>query len=175
MGEGTLLEIALRPHAPMPYVQAAAPLAALALCEALGGGAQVLWPSTVLLDGAEYARVTAAAGYDEGIFVRLRIAFAQPCNSLDMLEQAVLSRADAWEQAVCAGGSAAGPIAAFAGEYFDRLAGMGGTVELLFPNGRVFCRAELRGIDMWGRISVQAEDGRSMDLSPEQVSLRLVP
>lgn len=173
MGE-QLLEIELRPQVPMPFVQAAAPLAALAICEQLGSDAQVLWPQTVLLDGDEAAWVSAKAGYDEGIFVQLRIAFDEPRDDLGQIEAAILARAAAWEQAIGAGRSAAGPLAQFASDYFDRMAGLGGTVELLFPNGNLYCRALLEGIDVWGRICVETDDGRDVEYSPAQVSMRLI-
>jgi len=167
-------ELTLHPQVPMPYVQALAPLAALTLCEQLGSGAAVLWPSTVLIDDAEAAQVTAHAGYDEGIVVRLLITLAAPAQDADRtrLEQALRARADAWEQDVRAGRALAGPFAPFASAYFDRLAYVGETIDVLFPNGRVQGTATLKGIDMWGRVCVEYADGHAADYVPEQVSVR---
>ena len=67
------------------------------------------------------------------------------------------------------------PFAPFAGEYFDRMAGLGGTVDLLFPNGNLYCKATLEGIDVWGRICVETDDGRDVEYSPEQVSCLALP
>ena len=53
------------------------------------------------------------------------------------------------------------------------MAGLGGTVDLLFPNGNLYCKATLEGIDVWGRICVETDDGRDVEYSPEQVSMRL--
>ena len=167
------LEITLRPRVPMPYVQAAAPLAALAIAEQVGPDAQVLWPCAVVADGCEIARVSAKAGYDEGMFVRLCVAFATPRDDLAQMEASIASRADAWERSVGEGRAAAGPFSPFASDYFDRMAGMGTAVDLLFPNCNLFSEAVLKGLDMWGRISVELADGRQMDCPPEQVSLRL--
>ena len=54
------------------------------------------------------------------------------------------------------------------------MAGMGEQVELLFPNGNVYCTATLEGIDVWGRICVETADGRDTEYAPEQVALRLL-
>ena len=173
MSTSDAFEIVLRPRVPMPYATAVAPLAALAVCEQLGDGAQILWPSSVMLDGAVVARIAAKAGYDEGIFVRLSIALTDSQADRTAIADAIQARFDAWEQAVCAGRAAAGPFGPFAGEYFDRMAGLGGTVDLLFPNGNLYCKATLEGIDVWGRICVETDDGRDVEYSPEQVSMRL--
>ena len=166
-------EIAVRPRVPMPYVQALAGLAALAVCEQLGDDAQILWPSTVLLDGSEVAHAEVKAGYEDGIVARVTLGFAEHRDDRALLEQAILARIDAWELAVAQGRSAAGPYAQFAGDYFDCMAGMGQQVDLLFPNGSLYCVADLEGIDVWGRICVETADGRDTSYAPEQVSMRL--
>ncbi|RVU97142.1 hypothetical protein EII22_08040 [Coriobacteriales bacterium OH1046] len=173
MADDTAIELALRPRVPMPYVQALGGLAALAVCECVDG-AQILWPATVLLDGAVLARVSLEAGYDGSMFAQVGVVFSDARDDLSAIGDAILARADAWEQAVAAGRSAAGPFASFAGDYFDRMAGLDEQVELLFPNGRVYCTAELEGIDVWGRICVETADGRDTEYAPEQVALRLL-
>ena len=104
----------------------------------------------------------------------LTVYFADQRADADTIESAIRARAEAWEQAIGAGRSAAGPFAQFAGDYFDRMAGMGEQVELLFPNGNVYCTAQLEGIDVWGRICVETADGRDTEYAPEQVTLRLL-
>lgn len=174
MADDTAIELTLRPRVPMPYVQALGSLAALAVCECVDG-TRILWPATVLLDGAALARVSLRAGYDDSIFARVKVVFSDARADLAAIEGAILARVDAWEQAVASGRSAAGPFASFASDYFDRMAGLSETVELLFPNGRVYCTAELEGIDVWGRICVETADGRDTEYAPEQVTLRLLP
>lgn len=177
MSDGSSLELMLHPRVPMPYVQSIGPLAALAICEQAGDDAQILWPKSVLLGGKPYARVYVDAGYEEGIYARVSVAFDDVCaeEDADAVAEAIRERFDAWEDAVRAGRAAAGPIAPFASDYFDRMAGLDTTVELLFPNGNVYCTAQLEGIDVWCRICVELDDGRDAEYSPEQVSLRLLP
>ena len=174
MAERDTIEIELRPRVPMPYVQALGGLAALAACEAMGEEARILWPASVIVDGAVAARARLHAGYDRGVIVQLNVSFAEPRADADEIESAIRARADAWEQVIGAGRSSAGPFAQFAGDYFDRMAGMGEQVELLFPNGNVYCTAQLEGIDVWGRICVETADGRDTEYAPEQVTLRLL-
>ena len=174
MAERDTIEIELRPRVPMPYVQALGGLAALAVCETIGEDARILWPASVIVDGAVAARARLRAGYDGGVVAQLTVSFAEQRADADTIESAIRARAEAWEQAIGAGRSSAGPFAQFAGDYFDRMAGMGEQVELLFPNGNVYCTAMLEGIDVWGRICVETADGRDTEYAPEQVALRLL-
>ena len=49
---------------------------------------------------------------------------------------------------------------------------MDADVEVVYPNGRVFCRGRLVGVDVWGRATVRNALGGEVEVSPEQASIR---
>ena len=85
---------------------------------------------------------------------------------------AVALRVDAWAADVSAGRGAAGPVAPVLSDYFDALALMGRSCEVVYPNGRVATAGTLTAVDVWGRATVRLADGRELVVSPEQASLR---
>lgn len=70
------------------------------------------------------------------------------------------------------GRGAAGPVAPVLSNYFDALALMGRSCEVVYPNGRVAAAGTLTAVDVWGRATVRLADGRELVVSPEQASLR---
>lgn len=84
----------------------------------------------------------------------------------------IVSRVDAWAADVSVGRGAAGPVAPVLSDYFDALALMGRSCEVVYPNGRVAAAGTLTAVDVWGRATVRLADGRELVVSPEQASLR---
>lgn len=172
MGVGTSLT--LRPGVPMGFVTGVPYVCALAVARELG--ARVAWPhSVVSAEGEPLVHVDARAGYDdEGVFVRCDLTWeAEKGLDGEALERAAAQGASAWEQAYAAGRGVAGPLAAVLGDYFDVLLGMGEGVEAL-RGDRVVARGTLAGVDVWGRATLRLEDGRELELAPEQARLRTV-
>lgn len=171
MGVASVL---LRPAVPMGYVTGVPYVCALAVARELGG--RVSWPHDVVAeDGSPLANVRARAGYDEdGLFVGCELA---PTGERDLdvaaLEAAVRAGVGDWEVAVAAGRAAAGPLAPVLGDYFDALLGMGESIEVVRA-GRVLGRGRLAGVDVWGRATVRLDDGRELEVAPEQAELRAV-
>lgn len=168
-GEKGVVSVTLRPKVPMGHVVGTPFVVALGAAEALG--ARVAWPHGVAsADGAPLLEVRTRAGYDDdGLFVACDLAGE---GASPQLADAVCARVDAWASDVAAGRAAAGPLAPVLSDYFDACALMGAPVEVLYPNGRVAARGTLAGVDVWGRATVRLEDGRELELAPEQASLR---
>lgn len=171
MGVASVL---LRPAVPMGYVTGVPYVCALAVARELGG--RVSWPHDVVAeDGSPLASVRARAGYDEdGLFVSCELA---PTGKRDLdvsaLEAAVRAGVGDWEAAVAAGRAAAGPLAPVLSDYFDLLDEMGSEVEVA-RGGRAVGRGTLAGVDVWGRATVRLDDGRELEIAPEQAELRAV-
>lgn len=168
--------VTLRPAVPMSYVTGVPYVCALAVAGELGG--RVAWPYDVVAgDGAPLANVRARAGYDEdGLFVTCEVVpEGEGEGSFDEgpVEAAVRAGVDAWAAAVAAGHGAAGPLAPALGDYFDLLDGMGSEVEVT-RGGRAVGRGTLAGVDVWGRATVKLEDGRELEIAPEQAGIRRV-
>ena len=169
MGVASLV---LRPAVPMSYVTGVPYVCALAVAGELG--ARVAWPHDVVAsDGSALASVRARAGYDEdGLFATCEVVSAGEIGlDVTAIEAAVRTGVEAWEAAVSSGRGAAGPLAPVLGDYFDVLDGMGSEVEVL-RGGRVAGRGTLAGIDVWGKATVRLEDGRELEIAPEQASIR---
>lgn len=84
----------------------------------------------------------------------------------------VVAACDAWVAAVRAGRAQAGPLAPVLDEYFDACAMLGHQVAALAPDGRELVRGSFSAVDVWGRATVHAADGRDVELTSEQASLR---
>lgn len=173
--------LVVRPRIPMALLVGVPWCAAMGVVDVLraAGAADVgiAWPYDVVVGDAPACALSARGGYDdEGMFVCLALvvagdAWADPtmCAQVD---EAIVARLDAWEQRVAAQGPQAGPLAAFLSEYFDLVSLMGRPVEAVYPNGRVFDRGSLVGIDVWGRATIRRSDGSELELAPEQARLR---
>ena len=85
---------------------------------------------------------------------------------------AVVSRVRAWEDGIAAGQGTAGPLGPVLSEWFDEMPLMGREVRVLLPDGRVAAEGMLAGIDGWGRVTVRTDDGRELEFSSEQGSVR---
>ena len=90
----------------------------------------------------------------------------------ERLRAAVVAACDEWEGQVRAGRAKAGPLAPFLPEYFDCCAMLGRRVVALTPAGEEVVRGAFCAVDVWGRATVHADDGRDLEFSAEQVSLR---
>ena len=164
--------LTLRPGVPMGHVTGVPYVVALAAARELGG--RVSWPHGVAAaDGEPLACVSARAGYDdEGVFVRCDLSWdAEKDLDAAVLERVAREGMDAWVADVAAGRAAAGPLAPVLGDYFDVLRGRGEEVEVV-RGGRVMARGTLAGVDVWGRATVRLDDGRELDVTPEQAELR---
>lgn len=172
----------VRPQIPMALLVGVPWCAAMGVVDALRatGVADVgiAWPYDVVVGGMPAFSLATRGGYDdEGVFVRLALVAAGDAPQasptvLAQVDQAIVARLDAWEQDVATHGPQAGPLAAFLSEYFDLVSLMGCPVEAVYPNGRVFDRGSLVGIDVWGRATIRRSDGSELELAPEQARLR---
>jgi BirA family biotin operon repressor/biotin-[acetyl-CoA-carboxylase] ligase len=172
------MELTLRPQVPMYCLQGVGFVCALGAASALPD-ARVAWPQTVVVGksadaGADlrFSLRTSGGFDDEGVFVRVS-ADGLP---EDAAEEAAAGMRDAlarWEQAIAErSGAVAGPLAPLLDAYVAALAGFGERVEVVFPNGSVAARGSFVGVDVWGRATVRTEADNTLDLSPEQASLR---
>ncbi len=157
----------LRPKVPMGFIDGTPFVAALGVAEALG--AHVAWPHAVVDgEGAELARVSTRAGYDdEGIYVTLEL---EGDAATDAAADAAAARVDAWSESVAAG-SKAGPLAAVLEDYFDACLLMGKPVAVVRRDGTVACKGTLAGMDIWGRVTVKLLDGREVEVAPGQAAV----
>lgn len=96
--------------------------------------------------------------------------FAQLASAL---RASVVEACDDWTAQVKAGRALAGPLAPILSEYFDMCSMLGHQVVALAPEGTEVCRGSFSAVDVWGRATVHTSDGRDVELSPEQASLRL--
>ena len=88
------------------------------------------------------------------------------------VRDALRYRVAAWSLEVEAGHAQAGPLAPILSEYFDRVPMLGRPVQALLPDGQPFMTGTFAGVDVWGRATVVTDDGRELELSAEQASLR---
>lgn len=180
-GPETLFSEVMRPKVPMGLYVGAPYAAALGICEALDGGssrARIAWPHDVAAaseGGSCLVRVSGHGGYDDdGLFCRIDAAAdGGMAPDAGLALDGARRRMASWEAAIAQGQGMAGPLAAFLPDYFDHVGLMDHDVEIRFPNGRLMGRGRLCGVDIWGRASVRAADGREIVISPEQA--RIVP
>lgn len=176
--------LVVRPQIPMALLVGVPWCAALGVVDALRAtGATdvgIAWPHDVVVGGAPALSLAARGGYDDrGMFVRLALAAAGDVSRLSRsllgrVDRAIAARLGVWERGVAAHGPQAGPLAPFLSEYFDLVHLMGRPVEVVHPNGRIFDRGTLAGIDAWGRAAIRRPDGSELEVAPEQARLRAV-
>lgn len=176
--------LVVRPRIPMAALVGVPWCAALGVVDALRTAgvtdAGIAWPYDVVVGDAPAFSLAAQGGYDdEGMFVRLTLVAADGVPQVSsavhaQVDQAIVARLAAWEQDMATQGLQAGPLASFLPEYFDLVSLMGRPVEVVYPNGRVFDRGRLAGIDVWGRATIRRLDGSELEVAPEQARLRAV-
>lgn len=169
--------LTLHPKLPLHYVHGVPWCVALGVVDCLRDAglerAGVFWPHDIDRGDGELLTMTVSGGADEeGMYVTLRVQGEASGMDVGALDAAVRRRVDAWERAVSEGRCAAGPLASFLSELFDRMTLMGEDVDVLYPNGRPFDRGSLAGLDVWGRATVRRADGSELQIAPEQARLR---
>ncbi len=172
------VSLTLRPAVPMGYFGGVPFVCALAVCETLRekGIAEVgiAWPYDVVAPEGLLAEVRVHAGYDdEGMFAACDVMMNDAADFAPAVEKAVRARVDAWAASVCSSCAAAGPLASVLSDLFDAMPLMGASVEVVRA-GRSLGHGLLGGMDVWGRVTVHLDDGRTVELSPEQGRLRPV-
>lgn len=172
------VSVTLRPPVPMGYFGGVPFVCALAVCEALREAgiteAGVAWPYDVVTPQGPLAEVRVRAGYDEeGMFAVCNVLMNDAAGFASAVEKAVRARVDAWAASVCASCAAAGPLASVLSDLFDAMPLMGAPVEVV-RSDRSLGRGLLGGMDVWGRVTVRLDDGRTLELAPEQGGLRPV-
>ncbi len=145
--------------------------------------AAVGWPHEVV-DGRTYrplATLSMHAGYNKGMYASCTVVASQQIGLLRGLSDAELAaalsrgieaRVASWEQQIVAGAGTAGPLAPILGEYFDLVALMGQPAMAVYPNGNEMAGGTFAGVDVWGRATLMTDDGRELEFSPEQASIR---
>jgi len=152
----------------------------LGVADALGEaglGAGIGWPWHVVADDGEalLAEVGMHAGNRDGqvsMSCEVTLLGAAAGVAGEQVRRAVLSRVQSWETAVEGGYAITGPVAPVMEEYFDRTPLMGKPVEALIAGGAIGIDGVLCGIDTWGRATIRLEDGREIDLAPEQGTIQ---
>ena len=121
------------------------------------------------------------AGYKGGMFATCTVTGARQVGLLrgltdddlrTVLEAGVQARVASWEQAIVGGAGKAGPLAPVLSEYFDLVALLGRPAKAVYPNGNVMAQGRFAGVDIWGRATLVANDGRELEFSPEQAGVR---
>lgn len=188
VADGALVvQVVLVPGVPMPYLSGVPYVVTLSACEALrelgAQGVGIGWPFEVVGKGGRVAGVATTAGYGEGgMFVVATVSLdLSPVEGVELPEAVAVAeclarhaaeRVGAWAQVVNAGGAKAGPVSPVASDYYDAVPLMGREVEVVYPNGRVFARGTLVGLDMWGRVTVRNALGGELEFSHEQAGVR---
>lgn len=153
----------------MQHVVALPLVCSLGAAKALG--ARVMWPSGVVDEaGEKLCQMLVSVRYEDGLLVEVSARCDE--DAAAAVEAGIIEALDAWEAAVAAGRAQAGPLAPVLGELFDFLWRMGEQVSCTYPNGRVFAKGRLAGIDVWGRLTVVTDDGRELEFSPEQAGIK---
>ncbi|MBP3883890.1 MAG: hypothetical protein J6D54_02980 [Olsenella sp.] len=194
-GEGRSVTVRLRPDVPMQMFTCIPAVSAIGACRSLRDagvdGASIAWPANISLDGESLVRISAHAGYEEGMFADVELTWlpeegeillnrAQDVSvaSLDWeglapaLSDAVRRACDEWASGLRRARVVAGPLAPLLDDYFGLLEIANQPVEVVYPNGRLAARGVLCGMDVWGRASVRTASGKVLDISPEQASIR---
>lgn len=182
-----LAEVTVRPQVPMGAFHALGYVCAMGAVEGLREAgvsyAGIGWPQDVV-DTRTFRPLCTLrmhAGYDKGMFATCTIKAAGQVGLLrslddnllhDALETGVARRVGLWEEQVNAGAGKAGPLAPVLSEYFDLVPLLGQPVVATYPNGNEMARGRFAGMDIWGRATVVTEDGRELEFSPEQASIR---
>ncbi|KUH57797.1 hypothetical protein AUL39_08870 [Tractidigestivibacter scatoligenes] len=85
---------------------------------------------------------------------------------------AVISRVDAWAQALAAQSQAEGPLAPLLEDYQVSLALLGHAVQVVSPSGELLGEGTFAAVDALGRAFVLQANGHELRFSSEQASLR---
>lgn len=182
-----LAETTLRPQVPMGAFHALGYVCAMGAAEGLQEAglsfAGVGWPQDVV--DARTLRTLATlqmhAGYRAGMFATCTVVAGPQIGLLrdwtdeelaSALEAGIAARVASWEQQIVAGAGKAGPLAPVLSEYFDLVPLLGRPAMAVYPNGNEMARGTFAGVDIWGRATLTCEDGRELELSPEQASIR---
>lgn len=180
-----VVAVRLRPDVPMQMFTCISAVCAIGACRSLreagADGAAIAWPANISLHGEPLVRISAHAGYEEGLFADVELAWLpdEPVASLDwekiapLLPDAVRLACDEWEARLRRAHVVAGPLAPLLDDYFVLLEAANRPVEVVYPNGRLAARGVLCGMDVWGRASVRTASGRVLDISPEQARIRV--
>lgn len=171
----TVVSLTLRPQIPMSYFAALPFVCALAVRDALRQvGVQdvgLAWPYDVVAPQGLLAAIKTHAGYDdEGIFAVCDVYMQDADQLKSTVEEAICAQVGSWEKAVATGQAAGGPLAPLLSDLFDAQVQIGTQVELVRA-GRAVGRVTFEGLDIWGRASVKLEDGKRLDIAPEQARL----
>ncbi|MBR3235712.1 MAG: hypothetical protein IKG11_08865 [Atopobiaceae bacterium] len=182
-----LAEVTVRPQVPMGAFQALGYVCAMGAVEGLReagiGFAAIGWPQDVV-DARTFRPLCTLkmhAGYDKGMYASCTVVGAQQVGLLrelsdEQLSQAltagITGRVALWEEQIVAGAGVAGPLAPVLSEYFDLVALLGHPAVAVYPNGNEIARGTFAGVDIWGRATLLTEDGRELELSPEQGGIR---
>lgn len=186
MGD-VLAEVTLRPQVPMGAFHAIGYVCAMGAAEGLREAgvtyAGVGWPQDVV-DVRTYrslCELRMHAGYNKGMYATCTVVAARQVGLLrdlsdDQLAQALAAgieaRVSSWEAQIAAGAGAAGPLAPVLSEYFDLVPLLGQPAMAVYPNGNEMARGTFAGVDIWGRATLVTDDGRQLEFSPEQASIR---
>lgn len=178
LGEAPVLRV--RPQVPMGYLDATPAVVALGLAEALeraGRQAFVRWPDGLVDEAGRVTLLRGHAALDEGgvlVEVSLEAADGGPAVGLpDEAEGVVAERVERWSAEVRRTRGAGGPWAPFLSDYFDHEPRLGRLVDVVYPNGRVWCRGTFAGLDVWGRATVTLAEGGQVEFSSAEATVRL--
>ena len=183
-----VLEVAvvLRPQVGMGLLVAVPHACALGARDALldlgATDVGVAWPHDVCGSRGTTVSIQTHAGFGEGMFVVCGASMdlspvegvALPATEAlgEKVVAGIVTRVDAWATGIRASGKGATPLGPILSDYYDALALMDADVEVVYPNGRVFCRGRFVGVDVWGRATVRNALGGEVEVSPEQASIR---
>ena len=183
-----LAEVTVRPQVPMGAFHALGYVCAMGVVEGLRAAgvdfAGIGWPTDVV-DARTFrplCELRMHAGYERGMYGTCTVVAGQQVGLLRELaddelakavEQGVAARVASWEEQVVAGAAAVGPLAPVLSEYFDLVPLLGHAARAVYPNGNEMARGTFAGVDIWGRATLVAEDGRELEFSPEQA--RVLP
>ena len=182
-----LAEVVLRPQVPMGAFHALGYVCTMGAVEGLREAgvpyAGIGWPQDVV-DARTFRTLCTLrmhAGYDKGMFATCTICAATQIGLLrslddqtlhDALEAGITRRVGLWEEQIVAGAGKVGPLAPVLQEYFDLVPLLGQPVVATYPNGNEMARGTFAGMDIWRRATVVTQDGRELELSPEQAGIR---
>lgn len=178
--------IVLRPAVGMAFLMAVPHVCSLGVRDVLLGmgavGVGVAWPYGVCGAGGTVVIIQTCAGYGGGMFVVCDASVdLSPVEGVTLpsakelgeaMAAGIVARVDAWATGISAAGPGATPLGPILADYYDALALMDADVEVVYPNGRVFCRGRLAGIDVWGHATVRTSLGGEIEIAPEQASIR---
>lgn len=157
----------------MPAVNVAAYVCAYALAKEFDD-AKILWPHTIMLDEKEALSIRAHAAYKQGIVVSFDI-MPETSEAKELLNaratefsSAVQNTLHEWEAALSKTTAIAAPLAPVLEAYFDKLYLANKDVDVVYPNGNLFAKGKLLGLDVFGRAIVHTQGGQELSFGPLQ-------